>query len=249
MIQIKHILLLTIAAPVAQGACATVGTQPHDMSASDHQLAATEESQQADQHAARYDPSARRPRQCPGIKPNVCWKDQVNPTAQHLRIAEEHRERAAAHRAASAALTEAEARSCSGISAEDRDLSPFAHKADIRRAAPLIEKAHDENGQVEQRTLGATVVFRAVPGMTAEWLQSLVDCHLARNAALGHDVPEMSYCPLVPKGVTAKARSVGDGFAVDIRGDEDATIQEIQRRVQRLASDGQKHPEHETWIQ
>ena len=36
-----------------------------------------------------------------------------------------------------------------------------------------------------QKDVGATVVFRAVPGMTAEWLQRVVDCHLARAAAVG----------------------------------------------------------------
>jgi hypothetical protein len=47
----------------------------------------------------------------------------------------------------------------------------------------------------------AIVMFRARPSMTAEWLQRVVDCHPARNAALGHVVLDLPDCPLVPKGV------------------------------------------------
>jgi hypothetical protein len=49
--------------------------------------------------------------------------------------------------------------------------------------------------------------------MTAEWLQRLTDCHIARNAALGHVAPAMPDCPLVPMGVTARVTSTGGGFA------------------------------------
>jgi hypothetical protein len=72
--------------------------------------------------------------------------------------------------------------------------------------------------------------------MTAEWLQRLVECHLARNAALGHVVPEMPNCPLVPRGVAAKVRSVGNGFAVEIEAGDPDTLREIQARSQRLVS-------------
>lgn len=84
------------------------------------------------------------------------------------------------------------------------------------------------------RTAGAVVTFRAVPGLTAEWLQRLVDCHLARNAARGHVVPEMPNCPLVPKGAAATVRSTGDGFAVSISSSDDATAREIRARAERL---------------
>lgn len=70
--------------------------------------------------------------------------------------------------------------------------------------------------------------------MTVPWLQRLVDCHLARNAALGHDVPEMPYCPLVPRGVSARVSAVDRGFAVDVRAEDPATAQEILRRARGL---------------
>jgi hypothetical protein len=78
------------------------------------------------------------------------------------------------------------------------------------------------------------VTIRAVPGLTAEWLQRVVDCHVARNAALGHVVPEMPYCPLVPKGVHATVSSVHGGFAVAIRADDGEGAQEVLRRAEAL---------------
>ena len=68
----------------------------------------------------------------------------------------------------------------------------------------------------------------------AEKLQHIVDCHVARSAALGHVVPEMLYCPLVPNGVTAKVTVASDGFAVAIRADDPASADEILRRARAL---------------
>jgi len=67
-----------------------------------------------------------------------------------------------------------------------------------------------------------------------EWLQRIVDCHLARNAAVGHDMPEMADCPLVPRGAKASVRSVGDGFAVDVSSEAAESAAEIWRRAQLL---------------
>ena len=78
------------------------------------------------------------------------------------------------------------------------------------------------------------MTLNAVRGLTQEWLQRLVNCHLARNAAVGHEMPEMPYCPLVPRGATAQVRSVGDGFAVDIQADDSDAAGEILRRAQAL---------------
>lgn len=207
------------------GACAcghAAGTQPNDMSAAEHRAAADRE----DGHAANrgQDPDER----CDAGKGRVCWTPTTNPTA------EEHHQRAAEHRAASRALQDGEARACSGIEQADRDMSPFAHGADIRSVTQLREETGIGRNK-SLRDAGATVVFRATPGLTAEWLQRVVDCHLARSAAVGHDMPEMAYCPLVPAGAKAQVRSVGDGFAVDVRADEPEAAAEIWRRAQGLS--------------
>ncbi|HKO90914.1 MAG TPA: hypothetical protein VJU61_07175 [Polyangiaceae bacterium] len=223
--------------PIGLG-CSPAGTQPHAMSATGHEAAASQEQQAGEAHDAQYQPGASATKTaCRPVRGanDVCWTSLLNPTAEHSEEAEQHRTLAAQHRAASEALRTAEASACSGISEEDRDMSPFAHREDIRSVSPLKEDVR--TGKVAgYRLAGVEVVFRAVPGMTAEWLQRLMTCHLARNAAVGHAAAgaDMPYCPLTLSGAQASVRSVGDGFAVDIRSNDDATARQIQQRSESL---------------
>jgi hypothetical protein len=206
------------------------------MSAAQHEAAARREQEQGAGHTAQHDPSAREARRkCSGGKGKICWTETVNPTAGHIKTAQDHQQLAAQHRAASQALRDAEASACAGLSDEDRDTSPFAHTADIRSVAQL-EQRSASYADTNAADGGATVVFRATPGLTAEWMQRIVNCHLARNAAVGHDMPEMPYCPLILRDV--RARSVGDGFAVDVTSKDPATAAEIWRRAQQLTAAG-----------
>ncbi len=211
---------------------AAAGTQPHEMSAAQHQAAATREENQAAEHSSKYDSSAGgKDVRCPGGRGGVCWTRSTNPSASHHKDAEEHRKLAAAHRVASQALRDAEAQACAGLPEEDRDVSPFEHDADIQ-SVTLLQEERRVGKTTTKRDAGATIVFRATPGLTAEWLQRVVSCHLARNAAVGHDMPEMSACPLVPEGAQAKVRALGAGFAVDVHADDPKTAAEIWRRAQ-----------------
>ena len=194
------------------------GPNPHDTSIAGHERL-------AEQHEAEANAAQSR---CPAGAASPCWK------AVDRDAVAAHREAAAQHRAASASLREAEATACVGLSDDDRVMSPFEHHADIAGVEPFVTQIASSKAGRVMRDAGATVTFRAVPGLTAEWLQRLVDCHLARNAALGHDVPEMPNCPLVPRGVVAHARSTGAGFAVDIESDDPATAREILARARRL---------------
>ncbi len=204
------------------------------MSAAEHQAAARSESSAAEAHADQKDPSAT-PKQplCSGR--GGCWTSTASPTAQHSDAAKRHRDLAAKHRAASTALTDAEVRSCAGLSEEDRDMSPFAHKEDIQAVSPLTKETKSGKGSTSKE-VGVTVVFRAVEGLTAEWLQRVVDCHLARASSVGHDMPEMGYCPLIPKGAEATVTSAGNGFAVNISAKDQATVDEIKKRGAMLSA-------------
>lgn len=218
----------------------TPGANPHDMSAAQHEAMARQEHAEAEAHSARYDPNAATDRSgCRAGGPagatsgDVCWTQPKNPTREHLEHAEQHRRRAADHRAASQALRDAEARACVGIRDADRDATPFDHRDDIESVERLYSLPSGGKNST-RRFEGATVTFRAVPGLTAQWLQRVIDCHLARNAALGNDVPEMGYCPLVPKGVAASVTPTQTGFAVAIRAGDTETADEIWRRAQAL---------------
>jgi hypothetical protein len=171
-------LLLTLAGSSIAMACASSGTRPADMTGPQHEASAAAATTEAQRHEGRYDPRAEAPAQCAPYGVGDCvpyWSSVTNPTAHHLDDAKRHREIAAKHRAASAALREAEARSCAGVPAEDRDISPFYHREDIDRVERIQKESFGPGG-----LLGARLVFRAKPGLTAEWLQRVMDCHLAR---------------------------------------------------------------------
>jgi hypothetical protein len=223
-------LVLTLAA--CASAPSTGSVRPDEMSASGHEAEAQREETAAAWHAKQYDPYAGRP-----CVPNASLGDRdpcavtiANPTAEHLREAELHRHHAAEHRAASKLLRDAEAKACSGVSGEDRDLSPFFHREDVLRVEPLREPQPFG----DPKPLGARVVFRPIPGMTPEFLQRLVDCHLARNAAMGTDMPEMEYCPLALTGVTAQVLRVWDGLAIEVRSIKPETALRILARANAL---------------
>jgi hypothetical protein len=214
-------------------ACAsTPGAQPHDMSAASHEGMASAEDKSAAAHAAQYDPEAAAEKvRCGGTNP-ACWTSLENPTTEHRQMAAQHRKAAADHRAASKALRDAEASACAGLSEQDRDMSPFAHREDIAgveelKSPPPYTKAPAVLG-------GAVISFRAVPGMTAQWLKRVIDCHIARSAALGHNVPEMPYCPLVPKDVTATVTATDKGFAVALESKDADVAREILKRANAL---------------
>jgi hypothetical protein len=175
------------------------------MSVAGHEQAARQHEKTAADFQAEC---AKRPMPAP------CWK------SRDYWVAEEHRRTAAQHREASADLRAAEERACVGVAPEDRDMSPFERAADIA----TVERLDD----------GVVVTFRPVPGLTEERLERIIDCHLARSVARGYVVPEMPDCPLVPRGVKARVRSVGNVLAVEIRGDDENAVKEIHARAQRL---------------
>lgn len=236
--------ILLVVLPFALGCHLGRGTEPHDMGAAEHDEQAERESAEAHKHssartihtggASAEGDDARTAADC-GTSTDICWNYETDD--DHERIAEHHRRIAARHRAASVALRAAETKACADIGADDRAISPLAHRRDIRSVRTLEESPEgDYNSTGVSRTVGAEIVFRAVPGMTAEWLQRQVDCHLARNAGIGHAraSADMPYCPLTLVGVRAIVSSTGDGFAVAVKSDDEGTAKEIVRRSRAL---------------
>jgi hypothetical protein len=218
------------------------GTQPHEQGAAQHLAAAKLEAERLEQHKKLYDPRAQQfVKRCdPTLKDAypatpICWIETINPTAVHLKEIEEHRMRAVEHRKAARELRDVEERACAGVADEDRDISPFSHREDILGVNPLEEAVP---GKRERRVVGATILFRKVTHLTGEQLQSIVNCHLARNAVIGHDVASaaMAQCPLTERGARASVRTLDRGFAVDVRADDALAAQAIWRRAQGLAA-------------
>jgi hypothetical protein len=233
--------LIGIAALLLSACAGDPGTRPHDASAADHNAMAQQEDRAAEAHSgeaksAGTDSNLDNRSTAKGGSPcgrGGCWTSSVNPTERNKEDAQRHRELAAKHRAASAALVTAEQQACEGLSEDDRDISPFYHREDISSVSVLEESVRTGKAAVK-KTTGAKIEFRASEGMTAEWLQRVVECHIARAASMGHSMPEMDYCPLVPKGVKATVTSTGAGFAVNVTSDDPATVKEIVRRAEAL---------------
>jgi hypothetical protein len=217
-------------------------TEPHATGAEEHRAAAQREEKRLSRHQELYDPHAQeaiqrcdpsRAQRAPGEP--ICWVETINPTAVHLQEVREHRLRAVEPRKAARDLQDVEARSGVGLAAEDREMSPFSHGGDILGVNPLEEPIGKSPSK--RRLVGATILFRPVPGLTAAALQQLVNCHLARNATIGYSVAahEMEHCPLTERGATASVRPVSEGLAVDVRAEEPTAAQAIWRRAQQLA--------------
>lgn len=231
----KRITIALVLAIASACGGAAPGTRPDEMSAAHHEAAAESHEAQAQQHSALYDETAREVHDRCAAAPGAgapCWTWMTNPTEDHLREAEQHRRVAAEHRAASEALRTAEASSCRGVSDMDRDMCPLMNQGDIVGAAPLYTTIQ-LGRTTQQQLIGATLTMRAVPGLTAEWLQLVLECHVARAATLGHD-EEMPNCPLSPAGVQVHVVSAGSGFQIELRGDA-TNAQEILRRAQAVA--------------
>lgn len=216
-------------------ACASAGTRPDDMSAAAHDVEAEAHQRAAAQQEVLAAPTHTEVEtRCVGkaAVSGICWTSTRVVTDEHKRIADEHRRIAAEHRAASATLRDAEAKSCTGVDPSDRDLSPFLHREDVARVDPMytlatIDKSHAAN------LVGATIEFRDLPGLTRERLQHVIDCHLARNAALGHPAT-MPDCPLMPRGVHAQVDTAEGHLVVSIKADDQAGANEVYARASRL---------------
>jgi hypothetical protein len=164
-----------------------------------------------------------------GFSGPICWTSAQSPARAFDVQADGRYLAAAERRRTSQALRDVEATACVGVPIADRVESPFAHREDILDVEEL--SLPGVGGSV---SLGAKVQFRAVPGLTTEWLQRVVDCHLARDAVLGHDVAEMAYCPLVPLGARATVRAGSNGYFIDVVSDDDRAGREIARRARAL---------------
>jgi hypothetical protein len=134
---------------------------------------------------------------------------------------DEMRQLGIARRRESAELRAAEESACTGLAEVDRDASPFFHRSDYLSVEP-IER-------------GVRAHFRHVQGLDADWLAHVVDCQIARDEVIGADAPETKDCPLAVKGATAHVNGERHGYAIEVRANDPASVEEIARRARALA--------------
>lgn len=221
-------ILLAVLVGLAPGCAAGSGTRSGDKSAREHHEA-----------AKAHDMAAEQPRVSPGhcagptaASPNaapleICWSVRDASHDEYEKEMTRHRSLAAQHRAAARSLERAEAQACAGVSNDSRDVSPFFFSDDI-----VSTEAITESGTPR----GAQFVFRPVAGLTEQSLRTLIRCHMARATALGHEMPEMPYCPLVLEGVSARVTRNTAGLVVEVTSPDAAVAREVERRARALGS-------------
>jgi hypothetical protein len=153
-----------------------------------------------------------------------CWT-AADDEARHRELAADLRADAAAHRARARELAQAERDACEGMPTNELDHTPFFHRADIAAVAALVE-----GGEVR----GARIRFRAVPGLTSDWLREAIACHQARAAALGWPEQHFAYDPTMVPGATATVEERGGSILVVIRADDDLAAQVAYGRAEDL---------------
>lgn len=157
-----------------------------------------------------------------------CWTSVTSPTAYQTAVARQHRSEAGAHRARAAALLGAEKRACAGLGADAISHSPFYHREDLVRVEPVRDSGDQING--------ARVLFAAVPGLTAEWMERAARCHQARAAVMGYSPTFMSYCPLVAGESRVRISKTEEGLWVRIESDDSKTAAAIWGRAIALVT-------------
>jgi hypothetical protein len=226
--------------------CASTDLANNDLSARDHDKAADAEKAEAREHANRFDNKAARyvelyPEPLAGCDKATAascsphWAMTKNPTEYELSLAAAHLTQAKKHREAARALRDAEARACSQIAFRDRDLSPLLRQRDIERVEEIGQSGG--RGPLGQPA-GAAIVFAAVSGLTAEVLQHIADCHIARNAALAFEQTDDND-PLNVRGAQAKVRTIGHQIVLEVTSTDAGAALEIVKRARALLTQGQ----------
>lgn len=245
----SHSLLpisLLAALPALFLGCASTGVGNGEMGVRDHEAAAAAEKEVAREHANRYDPRAVRyvdlyPEPLAGCDQSTAgtcsphWSMTKNPTEYELSQAAAHLAQARKHRQAARALRDAETRACSRIAFRDRDLSPLLRQRDIES---VEEIGHSGGRGPLGAPAGAAIVFAAVSGLTAEVLQHIADCHLARNAALGFEQTDYTD-PLNVHGASVKVRTISERIVMEITSKDAGAALEILRRARALPKQAQ----------
>jgi hypothetical protein len=123
---------------------------------------------------------------------------------------------------------ESEELACSGIAEEERNTSLCLNTDEILRVERI-----PIDGRGGEVLTGARMTFRPVPGRTAESLQHVIDCQLARKSLFEsqEQYPGGVYCPLAVRGVTARVQPVAEGWTVEVRPNDSRTSHRISHSL------------------
>lgn len=122
---------------------------------------------------------------------------------------------------------------CRGLHDAEQYVGLLTNRQDVL----AVDEIKPEESMVESppsdSRAGARILLAAGPGVTAEWLERIGECHVAQNAVRGYP-QDAALSPLDVKGVSVHVSSVGDGFAVEITSYNWKAAREILRRARAL---------------
>jgi hypothetical protein len=136
---------------------------------------------------------------------------------------------AAEHLAAARRIRDHAEQVCSGLDEYARQ-EPFPDRAAVASVGWLMHP----HRRGAKRIHGARLLLAAHAPRAGE-LQRMLDCHLARSAALGWDRPESGRCPLCVRGATAKAVEGEGGPRIEVDTGGGPAAEEVWRRARLLA--------------
>ncbi len=123
-----------------------------------------------------------------------CWDSGEEVSAHRRYLAEHEQQLAQDERRTAANLVEAELAACRGLPVHEIEHSPFAHRKEIAEVIP-----HRETGTLR----GVRIVFKPVPGLTADWMRQAITCHRARFERMGEPAIYLPEDPtLVARAIT-----------------------------------------------
>ena len=205
-------LTLLVTVLMGAGGCASQapGTQPDDMSASEHKRHAEKHEQKSQKHQDKYDPKARSSYEKAPLDPttDIYIIETYNPTERHKSHAKQHQRHADQHQQAAQKLLSYEEKHCAKFPETTRSTCPLMGQ---------IKAVEDIEG-------GVRITFEDdVPRQAAiEHMQ----CHFAFARTEGFE--GMNACPLYLEGVSVEAQ--GDGQSVTFTTNKPENIEALRAR-------------------
>jgi hypothetical protein len=121
---------------------------------------------------------------------------------------------------------------CVGVPELEINGSPLVNPNDVRAVQEIKPATPVSETETVVPRGGARILLRAQPGMTAEWLQRIAECHMAKVAVAAPAT--LTPSPLDVKGALVSVQSTGNGFAVDITSPDVKVSKEILTRARAL---------------
>jgi hypothetical protein len=134
------------------------------------------------------------------------------------------------HLAVAQQLREAERAACAEVPDAERDAGPFARRDRIVAIEPLKARPYAKS---MLQPSGIAVYIRASPGLTEQWLDRVLECHMARHAVIGSKIPDRD-SPLFVDDARVALSSYGDGFRIAITTRDIAAAREVIERGRTL---------------